>query len=83
MIVISFSCIFNVTLPCYISLPHTFTLIFLIYYYFKFLHFSSIFATYILLVHTILFTSYTFCTSYTNLHYTSVYLLWTLIKLSA
>jgi len=70
MIVIFFSCIFNVMFPCYISLPHTLTLIFLIYYYFKFLHFTSIFVIHILLVHTILFTSYTISTSYTNIHYT-------------
>ena len=67
----SFSCIINVKIPCYISLPHIFTLIFLIYYYFKILHFTCISVTNIILfVLIILFTSYTISTSYTNIHYT-------------
>ena len=66
--------LFNVILPCYISLPHIFTLIILIYYYFKFLHFTCISVTYIILiVLIILFISYTISTSYTNIHYTVLY----------
>jgi len=38
--------------------------------YFKFLLFTRIFNTYILLVHPILFTTYTISTSYTYIHYT-------------
>ena len=67
----SFTCIISIKIPCYISLPHIFTLIFLVYYYFKILHFTCISVTnIILIVLIILFTSYTISTSYTNIHYT-------------
>ena len=66
----SFRCIIKVKIPCYISLPHIFTRIFLIYYYFKILHFTCVSVTNILIVLIILFTSYTISTSYTNIHYT-------------
>ena len=67
----SFSCIINVKIPCYISLPRIFTLIFLIYYYFKILHLTCISVTNIILIVLItLFISYTISISYTNINYT-------------
>jgi len=70
----SFSCIMNIKIPCYIthltSLPHILILIFLMYYYFKILHFTCISVTYFILSDSIFFTSDTISTSYTDIHYT-------------